>query len=130
MEFVNRLRAGIERGGWVDSELLAANSLRGLFGAIVVKRERRQASELLGVVAIGLGNLHQVAGNEIVDRGQARRFRMAPGRALNWSEPRKSERVARLVHPQVSKHEHINGIGENRLASGVQIPRHENIAVG
>lgn len=67
-------------------------------------------------MAVGLGDLQVAAREEIVDRGQARADRVAPGGALDRRQTGEGQRVGQGVHADVGPMEDV----EPQAGDGVQ----------
>src|SRR4051812_49336923 len=132
MEFEDRLRTGVEALVRIETEGGAVGELGRLNGPVEAECEAGKADESLGVMRVGGGRLHLVAGDEIVNRGKAGRIGMSPGDALNGGKSRKRERIADLVHADVGKDQNIDRVGLDHAAGAGDIARkkHESLYRG
>ncbi len=94
------------------------------FGTGVGKRQTAQSHQPFAVMRRRLGGLRRIAGQKIVDRRNARGYRMPPGDALHRRQPRECQKIRGVIHADIRIQQDVRpmpgDLFAGRLQTGLQ----------
>ncbi len=114
-----RLSAPEHRCTIAQSQGGAVDRIRLLLDRLGPDPEARQPHQLLRIVGVRAGGLHQVAGDEGVDRRHPGGVRMSPRGALDRGQTLGRELDAHGVHADLRIDQDVRRVGEDALAPGI-----------
>src|SRR5262245_48897601 len=96
-----------------QADVLAAQRWQRVLEWLVVIRQVRQPDQLLGIMVIGIGGLHQVAAEEEINGRIATRLRVSPRRALDRCQALCRQHRCLDVHADLRIDQNVERISEN-----------------